>query len=110
MRLRIIQGTKLVNKQMVLHLINVSIYLSINQSIHPWLYITCEHWPLFQFLNPCTGDQPAAKQLTTHSAAQAENKRTQTSMSRVGFEPITPVFKWEKTVHALDRAATMIDN
>jgi hypothetical protein len=29
-------------------------------------------------------------------------------MSRVGFEPRTPVFERAKTVHALDRAATVI--
>jgi hypothetical protein len=29
-------------------------------------------------------------------------------MSRVGFEPTTTVFKRVKTVHALDRAATLI--
>jgi hypothetical protein len=29
-------------------------------------------------------------------------------MPRVGFEPMTPVFEREKTVHALDRAATVI--
>jgi hypothetical protein len=29
-------------------------------------------------------------------------------MSRVGFEPTIPVFQREKTVHALDRAATAI--
>jgi hypothetical protein len=29
-------------------------------------------------------------------------------MSRVGFEPIIPVFEQWKTVHALDRAATVI--
>jgi hypothetical protein len=26
----------------------------------------------------------------------------------VGFEPTIPVFEWAKTVHALDRAATII--
>jgi hypothetical protein len=26
----------------------------------------------------------------------------------MGFEPMTPVTEWGKTVHALDRAATMI--
>jgi hypothetical protein len=30
-------------------------------------------------------------------------------MLRVGFEPMTPVFVRTKTVHALDRAATVID-
>jgi hypothetical protein len=29
-------------------------------------------------------------------------------MPRVGFEPTIPVFEREKTVHALDRAATVI--
>jgi hypothetical protein len=29
-------------------------------------------------------------------------------MPRVGFEPTTPVFQRAKTVHALDRAATVI--
>jgi hypothetical protein len=29
-------------------------------------------------------------------------------MPRVGFEPTIPMFEWAKTVHALDRAATVI--
>jgi hypothetical protein len=29
-------------------------------------------------------------------------------MPQVGFEPPIPVLKWAKTVHALDRAATVI--
>jgi hypothetical protein len=29
-------------------------------------------------------------------------------MLRAGFEPMTPVFEGTKTVHALDRAATVI--
>jgi hypothetical protein len=29
-------------------------------------------------------------------------------MPQVGFEPITPVFKQVKTVHALDRTAAVI--
>jgi FAD synthase len=32
----------------------------------------------------------------------------QTSMSRVGFEPTTSVLEQAKTVHVLDRAATVI--
>jgi hypothetical protein len=39
---------------------------------------------------------------------QTENKHKQTSMPRVGFEPTIPVFERAKTVHALDRAATVI--
>jgi hypothetical protein len=30
-------------------------------------------------------------------------------MPRVGFQPTTPVFERAKTVHVLDRAATVID-
>jgi hypothetical protein len=29
-------------------------------------------------------------------------------MPQVGFEPTIPVFEWAKTVHALDRATTVI--
>jgi hypothetical protein len=29
-------------------------------------------------------------------------------MPRVGFEPTIPAFEWAKTVHDLDRAATVI--
>jgi hypothetical protein len=55
---------------------------------------------------PWTGDQPVARPLSIHRTAQTQNKRTQRSMPRVGFEPSTPVF--ERTVNALDRATTVI--
>jgi hypothetical protein len=55
---------------------------------------------------PWTGDQSFARPLPTHRTAQTQNKRTQTSMFRVGFEPTIPVFKRAKSVHALYRAAT----
>jgi hypothetical protein len=35
-------------------------------------------------------------------------KRTQTSMPRVGFEPRNPAFDREKTIHDLDNAAAVI--
>jgi hypothetical protein len=71
-------------------------------------------WPLFfSFLTlytvgrtPLTGDQPVARPLPTHRSTQ--NKRTQTSMPRVRFEPTIPAFERAKTVHALDRAASVI--
>jgi hypothetical protein len=37
-----------------------------------------------------------------------QNKRTKASISQVGLEPTIPVFQPEKTVHASDRAATVI--
>jgi hypothetical protein len=50
-----------------------------------------------------------ARLLPTHGTTQTLNKCTQTSMPRVGFEPKVPVSKQAKTVHALDRAATVIN-
>jgi hypothetical protein len=44
--------------------------------------------------------------LPTHRTTQTEY--TQTSMSRVGFEPTTPALELGKKVHALDRAVTVI--
>jgi hypothetical protein len=40
---------------------------------------------------------------------QTQNKHKQTPMHRVWFEPTIPAFEGEKTVHAWDRAATVID-
>jgi hypothetical protein len=56
------------------------------------------------------GDQPVGKQLPSHRTAETQNKRTQTTMPRVRFDPTIPVFERTKTDHALDRAATVIVN
>jgi hypothetical protein len=83
-------------------------------SLHFALFITL--LILFSFFifytvgrTPWTGDQPVARPLPTHRAAQTQNKSTQTSM-QVGFESTTPVFEQSKIDHALDRAATAIGN
>jgi hypothetical protein len=93
----------------------ISTLINDNVSIYLWLYNLCEPWPLSQFLNlytvgrtPGTGDQPVARPLPTHRTTQTQNKCKKTSMHGVGFEPMIPVFEWAKTVHALDRAATVI--
>jgi hypothetical protein len=57
---------------------------------------------------PRTRDQPVARQIPTHETTQTQNKRTQTSIPRVGFEPTIPAFERAKTVHALGSAATMV--
>jgi hypothetical protein len=54
------------------------------------------------------GDQSVARELPTHRTTQTHNKRTQTSMPPVGFEPTVSVLERAKTLHALDRAATVI--
>jgi hypothetical protein len=41
-------------------------------------------------------------------ATYTQNKRTQTYMPEVGFEPTIPAFERAKRVHALARAATVI--
>jgi hypothetical protein len=74
------------------HHFSVSLFLD--------LYTVCR--------TPWTGDQPVASTLPTHSTTQTQIKRTQPSMPRVGFESTIPLFKLAKTVHVLDRAATVI--
>jgi hypothetical protein len=88
--------------------VNAGISLSIHSSV-------VGPWPLFSFLIVCTvgrtcwtGDQPVARPLPTHRTTQAQNKRTETSMPRVEFEPKIPVFERAVMVHALDCAATLI--
>jgi hypothetical protein len=60
-------------------------------------------------MTPWTGDQPVGRPLSTHRTAQTEQTHTQRTMPQVGFQHTVPVFEREKTVHALDRAATVID-
>jgi hypothetical protein len=43
-----------------------------------------------------------------HAGQQTQNKHAQTPMFLAGFDPVTPMFEWPKTVHALGRAVTMI--
>jgi hypothetical protein len=54
------------------------------------------------------GNQPVTRSLPAHRTVQTQNKRTQISMPQVGFEATIPVFERAKTLHALDRAATVI--
>jgi hypothetical protein len=89
---------------------------SIYLSIYLWLYTSLlglgRFFSLLIFYtvgrSPSTGDQPVTRQLPAHGTAQIQNKRTQTSIPQVGFEPKIPVFQRPKTVHAFDRAATVI--
>jgi hypothetical protein len=80
-----------------------------------WLYSPLDLGRFFNFLilytvgrTPWTGDQPVARLLPTHRTTQTQNKRTQTSIPWVGFEPTIPVFERVKAVHASDRPATVI--
>jgi hypothetical protein len=62
-------------------------------------------------MNTWTGDDlPVARPLPTHRTKQTQNKRRQTFMPRVRFEPTIPMFERKKAVHALECAATVIGN
>jgi hypothetical protein len=50
----------------------------------------------------------SSRDLYLHTGQHKHRINTQTPMPRVVFEPTTPVFEQAKTVHALDRAATVI--
>jgi hypothetical protein len=65
-------------------------------------------WPLFQFPDLFTQSVGLLRPLPAHGTAYTQNKCIQTPMPRVGFEPTIPVFERAKTVHTLDRAATVI--
>jgi hypothetical protein len=78
--------------------------------IYIWLYIPLDLGRCSVFLllyavgmAPWTGSSARRK-----AATYTQNKRTQTSMLPVGFDPTIPVFERAKTVHVLDRAATVI--
>jgi hypothetical protein len=95
--------------------LNVSIYLDIYLSIYgsTVLLLGLDH--IFSFLilyrvsrTPWTGDQLVARPPPTFRTTQTQNKRTQTSMLLVGFEPTIQASERAKTVHTLDRAATVI--
>jgi hypothetical protein len=93
----------------------LSVRPSVRLSIYLWVYSPCGSWPPFQFLNlytfgrtPWTGDQPVAKPLLAQRTTQTQIKSRGTSMPRVGFEPMIPVFERVKMVHGLDCAATVI--
>jgi hypothetical protein len=91
-------------------------YINCRNYVLPlWLCSPLDFGRFFGFLilytvgrTPWRGDQPVERPLPTHKTTQTQNKRTQTFMPQVGFEPTTPKFKRAKTGHALDSAATVI--
>jgi hypothetical protein len=89
----------------------ISIHLFFYLSIYLSIYLV----RFFSFLilhtvgrTQLTADQPVERPLLTYRKTQTHNKRTQTSMPWVRFQPTIPAFERAKKVHALDRAATVI--
>jgi hypothetical protein len=81
---------------------------------YPWFYSPLLGFDrFFSFLifytvgrTPCMGDQPVARHM--HTGQHKHRINAQTSMPQVGFKPTISVFERDKTVHASDRAATVI--
>jgi hypothetical protein len=109
--------------------IYLSIYLSICVSIYVYMYLFIYlsiylsmtlppfvgSWPLFRFLNlftqsvgPLGRGMSLSQGRYMHTGQHKHNKRTQTSMPQVEFEPTIPVFERAKTVHVLDHATNVI--
>jgi hypothetical protein len=57
---------------------------------------------------PWAANQLVARPLPAYRAAQTQNRRKQTSMPQVEFKSTVPMFESAKTVHSLDRMATVI--
>jgi hypothetical protein len=89
---------------------NYNVFLSIYLFVSPQPSVG--PWQLFQSLDlfiqtvRSLGRGISPSQGTT----QTQNKRTQISMPQMRFEPTIPLFERAKTVHALDRAATVTGN
>jgi hypothetical protein len=73
-------------------------------------------WPILQYRNLFTEAVGLLGRAISQSHGRylskgqhKQNKRTQTSMSQVGFEPTIPAFELAKTVLALECVATVID-
>jgi hypothetical protein len=89
---------------------SLSVCLSVCLSIYLWLYSpVVGPWLFFNLLilytvgrTPWTEHEPVIRPLRTHRTTQTQNKRTQTSMSWVGFESTIPSFERANRAHALD--------
>jgi hypothetical protein len=89
-------------------------WYSVHSFIHRWLYSLLLGPGLFNSVIffytdgriSWTGDQPIARPLPTHRAAQTQNKCTENDPCLwVELKPTIPAFEKVKTVHAIDRAA-----
>jgi hypothetical protein len=103
----------------MLRLLDLTIELSIYPSIHPSIYCSiafCWALPAFSVSWSFTqsvelfggGINLSQRPLPAHRRAQTQNKNIQTCMLHGEFEPMIPMFERAKTVHAFDRAATVI--
>jgi hypothetical protein len=82
--------------------------------IYLWPYNPCGPWPFFSFLVYTQSVELLGRGISPsqdrylHAGQHKQNKCTQISKPRVGFETTIAVFDQAKRVHALDRAGTVI--
>jgi hypothetical protein len=84
------------------HYVTLKTTLQHTKPLHPTLQTTS---PFHTTLHHIT----SSLHCTTlyDRTTQTENRRAQTSMSRVRFEPTVPMFERANSFHALDRATTV---
>jgi hypothetical protein len=82
--------------------------MALQPFVGPWSLLKFRYLFYTDGRTPWTRGQPFAKPLPTLRTTQTQNNPTQTSMPWVGLEPTIPTFERAKTVHALDRAVTVI--
>jgi hypothetical protein len=102
-------------KQFLTNMFNNILVFFFTGSTAPWALASA-----FQFhdhFKDCRtswmSDQLVARPLPKHRTTQTQNKHIhtqQTSMPCVGFEPTIPASERAKTVHILDRSATVTGN
>jgi hypothetical protein len=84
-------------------------HIVINYSAAIVLGIGCLFKPFTQSVGHLGLGISPSQGLYLHTGQHKLNKRKQTFMPRVGFEPTTAAaFELTKTVHAIDHAATVI--
>jgi hypothetical protein len=84
----------------------VSLSIYVYMALQPFLF---DLYRFFSFLILYTvGRIPWKEDPLRKAATYTQNKRRQTSVPRVEFEPTTPGFERAKKDHALGRAATVI--
>jgi hypothetical protein len=83
--------------------------MALQPFVGPWHFLQFHNLFYRDGRTPWTSNQPVAMPLPKLRTTQTQNKRTQTSIPWVGFEPTISAYERAKTVHALDRAAAVIE-
>jgi hypothetical protein len=81
-------GAKMWNGRTIIIIIIIIIIINGSRAHFGTWSLFSVYWTYIVGGNPWVGDEPVARPLPTHRA-QTQNKRTQTSMLDVGFEPTT---------------------